>query len=1066
MKTGLILFALLSYSMICMAQVHLGPGQTFANIQAAHNAGAIHPGDTVFLHAGSYAGYQWVVNLSGTSNAWITITRYKQDAIDISGGWQFVSCRYLRFQNLNFKGNTAQPGRLFSVDNGGSCATQSKFIVVDNCSFSNTTDAAAITAFKFGGVDSFEVKNCVFKDIPACEAMDYNVCHAGLISKNRFENCLSGGHIKGGASDITMERNLFLNASNPSWVAFELGGDTGAQFYCPEDHFEVKNLRFYSNIIVGGYRGVALSSAVNCKVINNTFYNCGQATMRFLTTSVLYPTLSGNVVENNLFAFGASAYMNGSTQPAGAANFANNIYYSITNPSFNGPYWDTPALDAIKDPNPLIFNANTTMFVDAPNNDFHLVSGSPAIGTGKAQNVPLTDFYGNPFSPTAPSIGAVAFETTAPPSNITPPTLPNTTTIETCLPDTSGYVVITVGPVGRDFSNLQAAIDAAEPGTILKLDAGAEFKGSFTLPNKSGNGWIIFMSSEPQLLPAQGARVNPNAATGNTQFPLQKDAMPKIITTNLSGLPCFKTQAAAHHYRFVGLEITADPAVLNSYGLMFLGDASSAQNTLNSAPHDLIVDRCYIHGHSNATIMKGGVLLNCANAAVLDSYIADFHSVGYDTYAIAGTNGTGPFKILNNYLEAAGENILFGGAAPAIPGLVPSDIEVRNNYFFKPFSWRVGHPEYAGKHWTVKNLFELKTGKRVLLDGNILENCWADLPTGQSGYAILLTVRAENGAAPQADVSDITITNNIIRHAGAGISLSGHDNPTPSLQSKRIRIANNLFDDISGPSYGDGNVAGPNDGTFLKIGDPSDVIIDHNTVFQSGPITWTYDTVQNITFTNNIFNCFVSAGGYQGMYGPGFAQGGNGPMGAFFPGIKDANQLFHKNVLIGGNAAKYSNYNTLSQNYFPANATAVQFTNYTNGSADYHGYALANASVYRQAGTDGLDLGAVLNILDTALNINILCENTTSVFSPVFHLNTVRIQPNPFHAHTTLVCSKELKNATLFISNLLGQEVRRIAHLNGETIELELPDLQVGVYVFRIVQGDRMIANGRLISHE
>ncbi len=476
----------------------------------------------------------------------------------------------------------------------------------------------------------------------------------------------------------------------------------------------------------------------------------------------------------------------------------------------------------------------------------------------------------------------------------TSPELPNTTSIETCFPDTTGYAMITVGPIGRDYSDLQAALNAANPGTLLVLDAGATFQGSFTLPNKTGDGWIVLTSSGIDLLPDQGSRIAPTAATGNPSFPTQQAAMPKIITTNASGLPCFKTQASAHHYRLVGLEITADPGVLNSYGLVFFGDATAAQNTLNAVPHDLIVDRCYIHGHTNATIMKGGVILNSANSAVIDSYVADFHSIGFDTYAIAGTNGPGPFIIRNNYLEAAGENILFGGAAPAIPGLVPSDIEVRNNHFFKPFTWRVGHPTYAGKHWTIKNLFELKTGKRVLLDGNILENCWADLPTGQSGYAILLTVRAENGNAPQADVSDITITNNLIRHAGAGISLSGHDNPTPSQQSKRIRIANNLFDDISGPDYGDGNVNGPNDGTFLKIGDPTEVWVEHNSVFQTGAITWAYDTTLQISFRNNLFHCFISDGGYQGIYGPGFAHGGNGPIARYFPGITDATKSFTK----------------------------------------------------------------------------------------------------------------------------------------------------------------------------
>jgi len=405
MKYPILSVLLLFSAAPSQAQIHLGPNQPYPNIQAA--ASAIQPGDTVYLHAGSYAGYQTVTNLKGTATDWITITRYQNDAIDISGGWQFIRCEYLQFRNLNFKGNTTNPGRLFSIDNGGSCATQSKYILVDGCSFSNTTDAAATVAFKFAGVDYFEVTNNIFKDIPACEAMDFNTCHEGLIRGNRFENCLSGGHIKGGASNITMDRNLFINASQSPWVAYELGGDTGAPFYCPGDNFEVKNLHFYSNIIIGGYRGLALSSAKDCKVVNNTFYNCGQATMRFLTTSNFYPTLSGNQVENNLFAFGTSAYFNGGTQPAGAASFSHNIYYSIQNDPFNGPYWDSPALDAIKDLNPLNYGANTPMFVNGPGNDFNLLAGSPAAGNGKAQTEPATDFYGKPFSASARSIGAI-----------------------------------------------------------------------------------------------------------------------------------------------------------------------------------------------------------------------------------------------------------------------------------------------------------------------------------------------------------------------------------------------------------------------------------------------------------------------------------------------------------------------------------------------------------------------------------------------------------------------------------------------------------------------------------
>src|SRR4051812_13078409 len=98
--------------------------------------------------------------------------------------------------------------------------------------------------------------------------------------------------------------------------------------------------------------------------------------------------------------------------------------------------------------------------------------------------------------------------------------------------------------------------------------------------------------------------------------------------------------------------------------------------------------------------------------------------VGSDAQAIAGWSGPGPYKIVNNYLEGSTENLIFGGAGnnslmqlmlsidtnadPVITNLVPSDIEVRNNYFFKPLSWKQDDPSYAGMHWAVKNIFELK----------------------------------------------------------------------------------------------------------------------------------------------------------------------------------------------------------------------------------------------------------------------------------------------------------------------------------------------------------------------
>ena len=71
-------------------------------------------------------------------------------------------------------------------------------------------------------------------------------------------------------------------------------------------------------------------------------------------------------------------------------------------------------------------------------------------------------------------------------------------------------------------------------------------------------------------------------------------------------------------------------------------------------------------------------------------------------------------------------------------------------------------------------------------------------------------------------------------------------------------------------------------------------------------------------------------------------------------------------MLIAGPDFRYNNYNTLSQNYFPANPGLVQFVDYANGGVDYHGYALAGTSPFKNAGTDGKDLGADIDSIAKA----------------------------------------------------------------------------------------------------
>ncbi|MBK8194065.1 MAG: T9SS type A sorting domain-containing protein [Lewinellaceae bacterium] len=168
-------------------------------------------------------------------------------------------------------------------------------------------------------------------------------------------------------------------------------------------------------------------------------------------------------------------------------------------------------------------------------------------------------------------------------------------------------------------------------------------------------------------------------------------------------------------------------------------------------------------------------------------------------------------------------------------------------------------------------------------------------------------------------------------------------------------------------------------------------------------------------------------------------------------------------MLIGGNAAQYSNYNTLSQNSFPATATAVGFVDVANGAADYHLYALANTSAYNNAATDGSDIGVDMARLDSALVAGMSCPATVAI-QPLPGVGHIRIQPNPFRGHCTLVSSVELNDAVLTLCNLSGQEVRRIAHISGKETVLSMGGLPAGVYFYFISTADKNIAGGVLIA--
>jgi hypothetical protein len=477
----------------------------------------------------------------------------------------------------------------------------------------------------------------------------------------------------------------------------------------------------------------------------------------------------------------------------------------------------------------------------------------------------------------------------------------------------SGQSLIRV-PSGWD---LQEALDRAAPGDTIELESGATYVGNFVLPAKPGETFITIRSTPHPDLPGRGMRIRPTDAP----------RLAKLRSPN--EWPALRTAPGAHHWRLELLEIGPNATPAND--LILFGDGSRQQQSADGIAMHLEIDRCYIHGDA-VLGQKRGLALNSGAAHIANSYFADFKLVGQDAQAIASWNGPGPYAIENNYLEAAGQNVLFGGADPAILGLTASNIAIRGNHVSKPTAWR-------SERWQVKNLLELKNAQRVVIEDNLFEHNWQ---AAQSGPAILFTPRNQDGGSPWSVVRDVVFRRNVVRHVAAAINILGVDSNHQSGRASNIAIHHNGIVEVDARVWG-GN------GVFVLIGDgPSDIHIDHNTVVQSGAAVSVYGSpTQRFVFTNNLvrYNDL-------GIKGDGRAPGLDS-IHVYFPGA-----VITHNVFADGRSAQNP-----PGNFFPSHAVWVaQFLDYYGGD-----YRLTSSSSYRAAGGDGSDLGADPELLRAAL---------------------------------------------------------------------------------------------------
>lgn len=358
-------------------------------------------------------------------------------------------------------------------------------------------------------------------------------------------------------------------------------------------------------------------------------------------------------------------------------------------------------------------------------------------------------------------------------------------------------VVKTVKASGGNYTSLQAAFtaaatDAPNCGEIIVVDSGytSDSPGdgqtvnyAMTCPN-GGHIWV--QPSNLAELPPQGTRVQ--LSDKANMFTIAKSSATQHFDAG------FTIADGASGLILTGMDLEISGPFV-AYGWRI----GSSSNSSNYATR-IMLDRSYLDT-TYATQMNNAVYNDSTWFAMVDSVIDHvnlLHSSTCNVYTEShdyiSFNSSGPVKLVNDYFGGAPtENLFFGGAQSAQPGINPIDYEIRRNTVYKDPS-QIPNAD-------IKNVYEMKAALRFLVDGNTMQYSSADWQAcggNQHGVAIDFNVAANSPTNYWTEVSDITFTDNDIQHMNTFGNIQGHSFSNVQWPvTARANISNNLFRDAN-----------------------------------------------------------------------------------------------------------------------------------------------------------------------------------------------------------------------------------------------------------------------------
>lgn len=516
-----------------------------------------------------------------------------------------------------------------------------------------------------------------------------------------------------------------------------------------------------------------------------------------------------------------------------------------------------------------------------------------------------------------------------------------------------------------DSAELRTALASCQRGDVIVLDADTTYTGRFNITERPGTGWVYVISSRMADLPGDGERVTCGWEATRQGVSDDSANMPTLLFTeyntansarhglwfyNGEGGSSFQSYNASY-WRFCGLELSiqVDEAELQYSMVRVYGD-------------NIVFDRCYLHGSpgDNRWNRDGfGFYLNGAQA-VINSHVSDFKGEGMEAHAFQINSGAGPRLIENNFISSSGIPVFIGDNYDPYWARI-QNVVIRGNHVYKPDTYNRLSGEWDGINHLVKNMLEVKSGTRILIEGNLFENSYQG--ADQSGQWVYF-----KPSAGEAPITDITVRNNLaVKCNNWGLAnYSG-------APLERILVQNNLCYKIGGRGI-------TTTGKYWWVIHSSGkyVTVENNTSYYPDRTLydglWLWAGARYTTVSGNYWrvrNNVLHAGAAYDFKG---ASGGNGqPAMDQYCGPE---MQFVNNVLLNGRSgSSYTNYPTAKEAdywdfwYFPTSATAVGFSSTDFNSID--DFELSALSPYAAIGTNnskpGINAAAMSAMLNDAL---------------------------------------------------------------------------------------------------